>query len=221
MGTVTIRQGLNGASVVDGAVGGHTTCGNDGLNKWTAWGQANYAGYNQFNIQNQWDVSDWPCFSKFYITFPVDAIPPGQTILSATLTMSLFGTAGGGQWGDPPDSYIEVLTVGSDWNESTLTWNNAPLATENISGTWVPPVVGDYNWDVSRAVAQAYGTGGPLRLALYSIDGERHSGKYFYSSDSNDWNGEVRPTLRVVYGKLCDSPGVTCHKAFLPITQKK
>jgi hypothetical protein len=220
MGMVTIRQGLNGASVVDAEVGGHTTCGNDGNNKWTDWGNANYAGGTQINIQNQWDVADWPCFSKFFITFPITAVPPGYTIISATLTMSLFGTAGGGQWGDPPDSYIEVLTVGSDWNESTLTWNNAPLAAENISGTWVPPVVGDYHWDIGRAVDQAYKSGEPLRLAVYSIDGERHSGKYFYSSDSNDWNGEIRPTLRILYGKLCDSPGVTCYEAYLPFALK-
>ena len=216
-----IRQGLNGSSVVDGEVGGHTTCGNDGYNKWTDWGYTNYAGGTQINIQNQWDVSDWPCFSKFYITFPITAVPPGYTIISASLTMSLFGTAGGDQWGDPPDSYIEVLTVGSDWNEATLTWNDAPLATENISGAWVPPVVGDYHWEVGSAVDQAYKTGEPIRLAVYSIDSERHSGKYFYSSDSNDWNGEIRPTLRIVYGKLCNSPGVTCYYAYLPYALNK
>jgi hypothetical protein len=221
VGTATIRQGLNGSSVIDGEVGGQTTCGNDGYNKWTDWGNANYAGGTQINIQNQWDVADWPCFSKFYITFPITEVPPGSTIISATLTMDLLGTAGGGQWGDPPNSYIEVLTVGEDWNEATLTWNNAPLAVENISGTWVPPVIGAYHWDVGKAVDQAYKSGWPLRLAVYSIDGERHSGKYFFSSDSNDWNGEIRPTLRIVYGKLCDSPGVTCYYTYLPSTLKK
>ena len=221
IGTATIRQGLNGSSVIDGEVGGHTTCGNDGYNKWTDWGNTNYAGGTQINIQNQWDVADWPCFSKFYITFPITEVPPGSTIISATLTMDLLGTAGGGQWGDSPNSYIEVLTVSEDWNEATLTWNNAPLAAENISGTWVPPVIGNYHWDVGKAVDQAYKSGGPLRLAIYSIDGERHSGKYFFSSDSNDWNGEIRPTLRIVYGKLCDSPGVTCFYSYLPYALKK
>jgi hypothetical protein len=219
--TVTIRQGLDDASVVDGEVGGHTTCGNDGYAKWTDWGDLNYAGALQINIQNQWDIADWPCFSKFYITFPISAVPSGYTIISATMTMSLFGTAGGGDWGDPPDSYIEVLTVRDDWNEASLTWNNAPLASENISGTWVPPVAGNYHWDVSKAVDQAYQAGVPLKLAVYSIDGERHSGKYFYSSDSNDWNGEIRPTLQIVYGKMCTSPGVNCFFAYLPSTQRK
>ena len=36
-------------------------------------------------------------------------------------------------------SYIQVLTVAEDWNEATLTWNNAPMAERNVAGTWVDP----------------------------------------------------------------------------------
>jgi hypothetical protein len=221
--TITIRQGLNGVTVTDGAVGGHTTCGNDGDNKWSIWGTANFAGYEQFNIQNQWDIADWPCFSKFYITFPLNTIPPGKVILSGTLSMHLFGNSGGGVWGDPPDSYIQALTIGEDWNEATVTWNNAPLAKENISGKWVEPMDQPlvwpgvpYAWDISRAVAEAYANGTPLRLVLYSADGERHTGKYFSSSDTGDWNAVGRPTLNVVLGDACSSPGITCFFNFLP-----
>lgn len=221
-GNVTIQQGLNGESVPDGHVGGHTICG-DGLDHWTEWGEANYAGYNQINIQNQWDISDYPCFSKYFVTFPLDSIPTNKTVISAELIMNMFGNAGGGVWGDPPDSYIQVLTIGEDWDEATLTWNNAPLAMENIAGTWVKPVQfggqGEHSWDVTKAVIDALGTGNPLRLALYSADGERHSGKYFYSSDSNDWGGTVRPTLKVVWGDMCDSPGVECTFGYLPLIQ--
>jgi len=223
-GMVTIRQGLNGATVVDADVGGHTTCGNMGADKWTIWGEANYVGYTQINIQNQWDISDWPCFSKFYITFPIDTIPTAKTIISATLSMYLFGTAGGGQWGEPPDSYIQVFTMGEYWNEAALTWNNAPLAVQNISGTWVHPMQGPnwvlYSWDVSRAVAQAYNSGEPLRLALYSADGEYHTGKYFISSDWIDSEADTRPTLRVKYGKPCNSPGVICIDTYLPLIRR-
>ena len=42
-GNITIRQGLNGASVPDGQLAGHTICG-EGLDHWTEWGEANYAG---------------------------------------------------------------------------------------------------------------------------------------------------------------------------------
>ena len=218
---ITIREGLDEASVVDAHVGGHTICGNH-VDHWSEWGDANYSGYEQINIQNQWDVADYPCFSKYYVTFPLDSLPPAKEIISATLTMTLFGNAGGGEWGEPPDSYIQVLVVGEDWDEATLSWNNAPLATENISGTWVKPR--DYSlpdqpyyWDVSRAVANAYAHGEPLRLALYSADGERHTGKYFWSSDVGDWNAAARPTLQVVVGNPCDAPDVDCNFIYLPL----
>jgi hypothetical protein len=217
-GETMIRHRNNDANVVDGAVGGHTICG-DNLDHWTEWGDANYAGYTQFNVQNQWDVSDWPCFSKFFVTFPLDSIPSNKVIISATLTMTLFGNAGGGNWGDPPDSYIQVLTVGEDWDEATLSWNNAPLAVENISGTWVYPrdySVPDqpYHWDISKAVHQAYLAGEPLRLAVYSADGEMHSGKYFWTSDVQDYDAAMRPTLHVVWGNVCSPPD--CQFIYLP-----
>lgn len=202
--TTTVRQGLNGTSVVDAHVGGHGNCG-DGLDHWTEWGVANYAGYSQINIQNQWDISDYPCFSKYYVTFPLEPHSPGQVIMSATLTMNLFGNAGGGEYGLPPDSYIQVLAVGEPWDEGIINWNNAPLATENLGGTWVEPVqtggAGPHKWNVARAVADAYSRGEPLRLALYSADGERHSGKYFWSSDVGDWNANARPTLTILWGE--------------------
>jgi hypothetical protein len=205
-GEYIIRNGKDGMEVVDAAVGGHTVCG-DNLDHWTEWGDANYAGYSQFNIQNQWDISDWPCFSKYFVTFPLDILPPGKVVVSGLLSMTLFGNSGGGEWGTPPDSYIQVLTVGSDWDESTLSWNNAPLAVENIAGSWVYPrdySLPDqtYHWDISKAVQQAYEAGQPLRLAIYSIDGEMHSGKYFWSSDTYDWNADQIPQLKVVLGDL-------------------
>jgi len=216
-GSATIRQGLNGVNVLDGHVGGHTTCGQD-LDHWTEWGEKNYAGYTQVNIQNQWDISDYPCFSKYFVTFPLDAVPAGKTILDASLSMYMFGNAGGGEWGMPPDSFIQVATIAKDWDEQTLNWNNAPRALENYGGTWVQPgqiAPGPrwYSWDVSRPVAEAYQKGEPLRLALYSADGERHSGKYFRASDG----GVPRsPTLQVIWGVPCDAPGVECHFAHLP-----
>jgi len=203
--TVTIRHGLNGATVVDGAVGGGSTCGG-GLNYWTEWGEANYAGLEQFNIQNLWDIGDWPCFSRYYVTFPLDALPTGKTIISATLTLRQWGNAGQGYTPGPQPSLIQVLTIDQAWDEHTLTWNNAPLALENVSTTWAYPLDPPgwpgvpREWDVSRAVAEAYAAGAPLRLALYEADGPYHSGKYFYASDTGAWNAEGRPTLTVTWG---------------------
>lgn len=206
-GVKIIYDKLNGAHVVDGEVGGHTICGDDMISDfWRLWGNRNYAGNEQVNVQNQWDVSDWPCFSKFYITFPLNSLPQGTQIISATYQMYLFGTSGWGQYGTPPDSYIQAFVADSDWSESTLTWNNAPQAIENVSGVWVKPLLDPnwvlYKWDISRAVADAYAKGKPLRLVFYSGDGERHTGRYFISSDTSDYNATlgVRPQINISYG---------------------
>ena len=201
--TISIRHGLNGAVVTDGEVGGGTTCG-AGLDHWSQWGEKNYVGQPQINIQNQEDVSDWPCFSKYYVTFPLTTVPAGKVVISSTLTMHLFGNSGQGWNPGPFRSLIQVLTLNEDWNESTLTWNNAPLAAEYVDETYVdpldtvPPWPGiAYTWNVSSAVAKVYAAGRSLRLVLYSADNPMHSGKYFYSSDADP---EGRPMLQVLWG---------------------
>jgi hypothetical protein len=197
--SLTIRHGENGADVPDGHVGGATNCGGPPP-FWDSWGNFNYAGDFQINIQNQWNLGDWGCFSKYYITFPLDQLPTGQAILSADLTMYHFGNS---LPSEAQPSLIQVFTVDADWNENTLVWNNAPLAVENVARTWVDPIpaggVGQFiTWDLSAAVAEAYANGQPLRLALYSGDGARHSGKYFGSSET--FVPERRPTLAITYG---------------------
>lgn len=204
--TVTIRHGLNGAIVRDAAVGGTfgNLCGESAAG-WNEWGNANYNGAPRFNIQNQDDVADWWCFSKYYVTFPLDAVPPGKVILSASLTLHEFGNSGQPNMTTP--SLIQVLTVNEDWDEGTITWNNAPLARENVSQTWVDPIVNfpgwpgvPWTWDVSKAVTEAYASGQPLRLVLYEADAAMHSGKYFTGSDEPDWNAASRPTLQIIWG---------------------
>jgi hypothetical protein len=212
-GTVTIRQGLNGANVPDAGVGGTigNLCPGNTNFIWNQWGNANFAGAPGVNIQSQGtNIADWPCFAKYYLTFPLNALPAGKGIQSATLTLH--------QWGgsDPRlalPSLLQALTVADSWNENTLTWNNAPLAQENVAQVWAEVVddcgaVGGTPWpcvarqfDVSRAVALAYADGAPLRLAIYEADLEAHSGKYFTTSDEADWNAVGRPTLSVVWGE--------------------
>ncbi len=125
------------------------------------------------------------------------------------MTMYQFGNSNQGGSFDPNDppqpSIIQVFTVADDWNESAINWNNAPLAVENVGRAQVDPMpLGPpwpnvpRPWDVSRAVAEAYAAGQPLRLALYSADNELHSGKYFRSSDFGALS--ARPLLAVQMG---------------------
>lgn len=201
--TTTIRHGLNGAVVTDGSVGGHTICGS-GLDFWTEWGEKNWAAEDVFNVQNQSDIADWPCFSRYYVKFPLTSIPAGKVIVSATLRLHQIGNSEPSQ---ATPSYVQVFTVAADWQRQTLNWNNAPLALENVGGGWVNPIPAFPGWpgvqrdiDVSLAVSRAYLAGQPLRLALYSADTDYHSGKYFVGSTTGDWNAVARPTLIITYG---------------------
>ncbi len=203
-GTVTIRRPTQSSSLVpDADVGGSTgnQCPGDEFHIWNEWANLNWGFRGDFNIQNQSDVADWPCFARYYVTFPLTAVPANKRIVSATLTLHQFGNSGGPT---APASWIQVLTAATDWSETTVTWNNAPLAHENVAGAWVDPIVVfpgwpgvPRSWDVSYAVARAYHLGQPLRLVLYSADSDYHTGKYFVSSDTGDWNEEGRPTLVV------------------------
>jgi hypothetical protein len=214
-GSTTIRQGLNGASVQDGVVGGNTLCGGSVADYFAQWGNLNYAHDTVLNVQNVEEVSEWPCFSKAFATFPLMTVPVGKTIVSATLTLHHRGNPGPA----PEPAYIQVLTVDQAWNENTLTWNNAPRARENIGGVWIPSVSSappglgiPYTWDVSRVVAEAYASGEPLQLALYSASEPFHNGRYFHSSDVDDFTANARPTLTVYWG----SAGAAVTQAVWP-----
>lgn len=213
--TTLIRHGLNGAQVIDADVGGSSVCGAAAEpDFFPTWGSLNYAGKEFLNIQHLDPISEWPCFSKYYVTFPLGSLPADKVVLSATLTLYQFGNAGEGWDPGPQPSFIQVFTIREAWQESTVTWNTAPLAGDYVAASWVnpldvsPPWPGiPRHWDVSGAVAEAYAAGTPLRLALYSPDWAFHSGRYFFSSDISDEAG--RPTLSIAWG----DPVATLTKA--------
>jgi len=151
-------------------------------------------------------ATHFPCFNKSYLRFQLDAMPQGVEVISAALTLHLWGNAD--QSIAPPYSYIHLFSVIDDWDEMAIHWNNAPLAHENISAVRVYPYIqnpivwpGDpYTWDATKAVAEAYQNGESVSFALYSSDSGRDTSKYFKSSEEGDWNLEARPTLVVNYG---------------------
>ena len=198
-GTTTIRRGLNG-SVSDAYAGGGGLCGGGIF----GGGDVPHPADDLF-VQNQSDIADFPCFSKSYLRFDLSSVPRGKVILSATLRLYQFGGS------DPSQAYgslIQVFSLTDDWSEDTLTWNNAPLAAQNYAGTWVYPIQQfpgwpgvPVTWDVTELVANSYAAGRPANLALYSADMAYHSGKYFVSSETGDWNAEGRPSLTVTWGR--------------------
>jgi hypothetical protein len=205
-GQVSIRHMPGGTTVPDVAVGGGSDCGGAaGPVYFTQWGSLTSAGDPSMNVQNQADVGDWPCFSKYYVTFPLTSVPAGKRIVSARFILHQFG--GSGVAGQAIPSLIQVSTADADWNEASMTWNTAPQARENVARSWVDVFQGPLvwpgtarTWDVSAAVAGAFAAGLPLRLIVYEADDAYHSGKYFVTSDTGDWNADGRPTLEVTWG---------------------
>jgi hypothetical protein len=204
--TISLRNGLNGITVLDAAVGGNTNCGG-GIELWSAWGEHASPGIRDLNVQNQGNTDDWPCFSKIYITFPLTSLSPNKTILQAKLTLHQSGQATGFAT-DPPEaqnSLIQVFQVDQGWDEATVSWNNAPPPIENVSQAWVGSITlaelgAPRVWDVTRVVERVYQTGGPLYLVLYSADYYGPHGKYFFSSNSDDYGGAFRPQLDITLG---------------------
>ena len=222
--TYTIRNKLNGQVVTDAMVGGSLNCFTHGLNRWTLFGGQSYPGADRINIHNEVDISDWDCFSRFYITFPLGSLPTGKGVVSAKVTLYEWGNPG--PIGKPNPSLIQVASVNQDWNPATISWNNAPLIQENISRTVVNIMPGKivypgqpYTWDVSRALAAAYAAGQPLRLAFYSSDSAYSSGKYFFGSSLGDWNANGRPALQATLGTITSSPSVNATTSTSPTTK--
>jgi len=205
------RDTVRGVNVTDASVGGTTPnlCPGDPTYIWNSWGNTNFGSQADFNIQNQSKITDWPCFAKYFVTFPLATVPANKKILSARLVLHHQGSAGEAGLATP--SLIQVLTIGQDWNENTITWNNAPPPLENVSQAWVdvpPPPTYDYGawpkiaryWDVTSAVIKAYQSNQPVRFVLYAADSDYHSGKYFASSNTGDWNINGRPALEIQWG---------------------
>jgi uncharacterized repeat protein (TIGR01451 family) len=202
-GTTEIRRGFDDSIVEDAWVGGGGDCsgGHEGDPD-----HDNHGGDTSLFFANQSLIADFPCFSKSFLRFHLDNIPPGKVIVSATLSLRQWSNA---NWEEAQPSLIWLLTVDENWEEYTLTWNNAPLARENLTTTWVNVITPDndpgppgvrYGWDATQAVAEAYAAEKPLNIALYTADTHFHSSKYFTSSETDDWNAAGRPTLTVQWG---------------------
>jgi uncharacterized repeat protein (TIGR01451 family) len=200
-GSTVIRRGAPGCVVEDASVGGRGSCGGGHIGNPDA---DNNGTDTSLFVANQSLIADYPCFNKSFLRFGLGTVPQGKAILSARLKLHLWSTANPGR---SQASLVQAFTVDNTWGEHTVTWNNAPLARENIASTWVHPIQNwpgwpgiAYEWDVTRAVAEAYAAGQPLSIALYSADTEFDSGKFFTSSEAEDWNAAGRPQLTVVWG---------------------
>lgn len=203
-GTTVIRAASpTDNTVEDSWMGGGGWC-NSGQEGDKQGSETNHGNDSELFVGNETAETNFPCFNKSYLRFSLDDIPAGKKIISANLTLHLWGNANE-ELAQP--SWIHLFSIKDPWTESGITWNNAPLAQENIAVTKVDPLRSfpgwpgiPYNWDATQAVAEAYADGEPVNLALYSSDSAEHSSKYFTASEAGDWDAVGRPTLTIVWG---------------------
>lgn len=199
-GATTIRRGLNGV-VEDAWLGGGGLCAGGHM----GGSEINHGDSGDLFTGSETTISHFPCYNKSYLRFYLDDIPPDRIIVSATLTLHLWGNAGAP--GEAQPSWVHLYNVTEPWTESTIHWNNAPVPRQNIAVTQVNPCTepeivwpgNPYTWDATQAVAEAYAAGQPLSVALYASDTAQHSSKYYVGSESTITNG--RPSLTVTWGR--------------------
>ncbi|MEZ4583238.1 MAG: hypothetical protein R3A10_16660 [Caldilineaceae bacterium] len=73
-GVTTIRQVT---APKPAHVGGHGNCG-EGLDHLTEWGEANYPARPRSTSRTSGTSPTIRVFSKYFVTFPLDAIPAGR-----------------------------------------------------------------------------------------------------------------------------------------------
>ncbi|MDW8033587.1 MAG: DNRLRE domain-containing protein [Nitrososphaerota archaeon] len=67
---------------------------------------------------------------RSYIKFNLESLPPGSSIVSATLWLYVY---------KPPSklSHLDCWRVSQDWSETTIIWNKQPKVTEHVSFTYI------------------------------------------------------------------------------------
>ena len=208
--------------VQDATQGGSTDCGDWAWPDYhPTWGDTNTEATKYrdwWSVQNQWDTADWPCYVRYAATWALPTLPPGATLTGAWLDAYKFGHSG-----YPGEStgvnIIQAWELSSDWQEDSITWNNAPAPGENISRTPVGECAADncqpgewHTFDVSEIVRRAYARGdAQASVLMYTAAGQYHSGRYFYSRQ-----GAAPPNVRIAY--VTDVPGVATPSPTVPPT---
>lgn len=152
---------------------------------------------------------------RIYFRFNLEDIPPSATIKNAVLRAnSKYGPSGPGGYTDPTRHLVDAVPVNNDdWEEETLTWNNAPppgttvFDTEDFQADDF--LIGDprcenpaegqyawYSWDVTSYVASEFAGGDPLVSICLKAQNENiyDSAGWFYSKDDSK-----HPYLEVTY----------------------
>lgn len=136
--------------------------------------------------------------SRFYIDFDVSSIPSGSTVSFANVSLYHYSHH---DYGVAPSSTIDLHAT-SIFEETEITWNNAPSLGLNLANVTVPPAesYGWVNWTSSDLISniEEYAGG----HAYYGFKFDVETGLYDASRTRSFWSREktdYKPFLNVTY----------------------
>lgn len=156
---------------------------------------------NNFDFATwSWTLSGEPTITRSLIEFQLPSLPQGATITSAKLSLKCNTTSSIPQLHSGANSSILKRITGI-WNESTVTWNNQPSATNNnqVFLNSSTSNTQDYNdIEIIGLVNDAKAANqSAIGLSLSLVDENDYRSLIFASSDHVD--AAKRPSLKICY----------------------
>jgi hypothetical protein len=113
---------------------------------------------------------------RTYLRFDLSNVPAGKTISSASLVLicnlATIGTPVGAHY-----------LYNDGWDESTITWNNAPVDFNSQATVHVINDVGEQSWTITNDVNDAYNNDKIYSMVL-KVEGDySNNWSYFYSKE--------------------------------------
>jgi hypothetical protein len=138
-----------------------------------------------------------------WLEFDISGVPPGSTVISATLVLSLAYTS--------VNQYVGVYAESNNfWSENSITWNNAPSGSVSGSATdsrFITNSTTTYGWNVQPLVVGALGSS-YLSLVVQptSSQSSQFSGPSVF--DTNEVGPAFAPSLTITYSYVSVSAGL-------------
>lgn len=162
---------------------------------------SNYGDYEEFTCAT-WTYSGSPTVLRSLIYFPLTALPTGATILKANLHLWIW--ANSYNWNGNTllgDNTFTLNRVTEDWNEATVTWNNAPTF-DNANMVTVPAISSPITKkviNVTDLILDQYSN--PLNnygMLIKCVDEVNYYIVAAFASSDNATDS-IRPMLEVIY----------------------
>ncbi len=149
-----------------------------------------------------WTIKGVPTIVRGLVEFDLSQIPENATVLRATLSLYAFNSPADGNHSTSGGSNEALLQrITSDWDKSTLTWNNQPVTTFENQVELIESVssLEDYlNINVTQLVQDMVANPSCSFGFILRLVTEVHYRRMLFASSDNH-NPNLHPKLEIEY----------------------